>query len=94
LFAQLPDISYKVASKVYDKIYSEKQKRTIVLETRNARYHVVPEKESFGYYVAVGCGVHKFFVKEMPAREELENKVGLLEWVDLPFEDQDTDASD
>ena len=79
---------------MYDKIYTEEQKRTIVLETNNSRYHVVPARVCFGYYAGVTCGVHEIWVKDMPVKAKLETGLGLLEWVDLAFEDEETTDSE
>ena len=92
--AQLPDTSLEVAFRIYDKIFSKKQQRTIVLQTRNDKYLVAPEGKELGYYVSIELGFHRFFVKPMPVKAKLENEVGLLEWVHQPLEDQDTTDSE
>ncbi len=68
LFALLPNISLELAYRVYDKIFSKKEQRTIVLQTSNDRYHVVPKKDDFKYYVAVQCKAHDLIDKKMPER--------------------------
>ena len=61
-----------------------------MLVTSNSKYHIIPDKEYFGYYVGFTCKIHEFFVEKMPVQEKLENKVSLLEWVDISPEDEDT----
>ena len=65
-----------------------------MLQTSNAKYHVVPEGEYLGFYVRVQCGLDRLFEKPMPEKAKVENEEALLEWVDVPFEDHDTTDSE
>ena len=77
-FARLPDISLDVALKVYHKIFSEEEQRTIVLLTRNAKYFIVAEGEELGYYLSIEFGHISLFGRPMPVKAKLENEAGLL----------------